>query len=195
MNRRDFLAAASLGGLVPARPAGAGTQAAGPALLTVGGAIGRSNRGSVDPALDQLMSKHGVTFASAFSFDAQALQHLPSVGIRPILEYDGRAHALEGPLLGSVLEAAGVDAGAALRVGIRAIDGYLVEIALADIVGYRMIVATHFDGKPMPLGGLGPQWAVFDPAALPAFKDKPLKEQFALCPWGAYYIDVAAAAA
>jgi len=54
-----------------------------------------------------------------------------------------------------------------------------------------MILATHMDGKPMGLGGLGPQWAVYDADRLAAFKDKPLKERFGLCPWGVYYIDVA----
>ena len=79
----------------------------------------------------------------------------------------------------------------AARVGIRAIDGYRIEITSADIAAYRMILATHLDDRPLPLGGLGPQWAVFDPAAVPALRDKPLKERFALCPWGVYYIDLA----
>lgn len=48
--------------------------------------------------------------------------------------------------------------------------------------------------RTMALGGLGPQWAVYDADVLPAFKDKPVKERFALRPWGMYYIDVAAKA-
>ena len=55
---------------------------------------------------------------------------------------------------------------------------------------YRMIVATRSDGQPLPRGGLGPQWAVYEADILPAFKDKPLKERFGLCPWGLYHIDV-----
>jgi len=42
----------------------------------------------------------------------------------------------------------------------------------------------------LALGGLGPQWAVIDADTVVAFKDKPLKERFALCPWGLYHIDV-----
>jgi len=34
----------------------------GPALFTRSGAIARPNRGALDPALDQLMSKHGLAF-------------------------------------------------------------------------------------------------------------------------------------
>ena len=63
-------------------------------------------------------------------------------------------------------------------------------MSLADAHGYRMIVATRLDGVPMSLGGLGPLWAVYDADRLPAFKDKPLKERFAMCPWGLYHIDV-----
>lgn len=190
MDRRGFLATASLAGLAQAAPALAGAHA-GPALLTVGGAIARGNRGAVDPALDQLMVRHGVHFSSAFAFDSPALLSLPAITIRPTLEYDETPHRLRGPLLTKVLEAAGVDTGAAARVGIRAIDGYRIEITSADIAAYRMILATHLDDRPLPLGGLGPQWAVFDPAVVPALRDKPLKERFALCPWGVYYIDVA----
>ena len=99
-------------------------------------------------------------------------------------------HTLTGPLLTTVLNAAGVKADAALRLGLRAVDGYNVNINLADAKTYRMIVATHLDGKPLALGGLGPQWAVYEADTLPAFKDKPVKERFALCPWGLYFIDV-----
>ena len=42
----------------------------------------------------------------------------------------------------------------------------------------------------MALGGLGPQWAVYDADVLPAFKDKPVNERFGLCPWGLYHIEV-----
>ena len=78
----------------------------------------------------------------------------------------------------------------AARLVLRAVDGYTVNISLADAQTCRMIVATHIDGQPMALGGLGPQWAVYDADVLPAFKDKPVKERFGLCPWGLYHIEV-----
>jgi len=76
---------------------------------------------------------------------------------------------------------------------LRAIDGYAVGVSLADANRYRMIVATALDGVPMSLGGLGPLWAVYDADRLADFKDKPLKQRFALCPWGLYFIEVKAA--
>lgn len=193
MNKRDFLNVSALIGAasLSPTPALAAASATGPTLLTVGGLVPQGNRPALDPELEQMMAKHGVRFGQAFTFDAAALQALPKTRIRPTLEYDGKGHTLSGPALLDVLSAAGVKADPGLRLGIRALDGYNVEISVADVAAYRMILATHMDGKPMGLGGLGPQWAVYDADRLAAFKDKPLKERFGLCPWGVYYIDVA----
>ena len=189
MNKRHFLGTAALAGLLPSVNASAAEPARkSPGLLTVSGAVGKTNRGPVDPALDQLMAKHGVKFDKAYVFDAEALRRLPVVRIKPTLEYDAKVHALAGPLLTSVMEAAGVAADAMLAL--RAVDGYVVPVRMADARSYRMIVATEMDGAPLALGGLGPLWAVYEADTLPAFKDKPLKERFALCPWGLYSVEV-----
>ncbi len=193
MDKRSFLASAGLAGLAlqagPARALPA-PPPAGPALLTVSGAVGRSNRGALDPVLDQMMAKHGIRFDKAWAFDAAALQRLPAVTIKPVIEYDAKPHALKGPLLETVLQAAGVAPDAVAMLGLRAVDGYNVVVSLADARSYRIVVATHMDGRPLALGGLGPQWAVYEPEAIPVFKGKPLKEQFGLSPWGLYHIDV-----
>jgi hypothetical protein len=109
MDKRQFLVVGALGAALPlqaaAPPAGART---GPGLLTVTGAIGRSNRGALDPALDVLMVKHKLAFDKAWEFDAAMLARLPAVTIQPTLEYDAKPHKLSGPLLGAVVGAAGV---------------------------------------------------------------------------------------
>ena len=191
MNKRDFITSAAIAGAASVHPLSAATVGArNPGLLTVSGAIGKGNRGRLDPALDQMMVKHGIQFAKAFVFDAPALNGLPSITIKPTLEYDSRVHSLSGPLLATVLEAAGVKPGRAVTLGLRAVDGYNVSLSLTDARSYRMIVATHIDSQPLALGGLGPQWAVYEADTLAPFKDKPLKERFALCPWALYHIDV-----
>lgn len=194
MDKRQFLAAGALGAALPLQASAALVGArTGPGLLTVSGAISRSNRGPLDPALDQLMVKHGTQFSKAWEFDAAMLARLPSVTIQPTLEYDAKPHQLSGPRLGTVLAAAGVAAGAAgaaVTLSLRALDGYTVVVSLADAQRYRMILATKLDGVPMSIGGLGPLWAVYDADRLPDFKDKPLQQRFALCPWGLYFIDV-----
>ncbi|MDM0077952.1 molybdopterin-dependent oxidoreductase [Variovorax sp. J2P1-59] len=191
MNKRHFLGTAALAGLWPAVDAlAADPERKGPGLLTVSGAIGKSNRGAVDPALDQLLVKHGVKFDKAFVFDSDALRRLPVTRIKATLEYDAKMHALAGPLLTSVLEAAGVPTTSEVTIALRAVDGYVVPLSMANARAYRMIVATEIDGTPLALGGLGPQWAIYEADTLAAFKDKPLKERFALCPWGLYSIEV-----
>lgn len=193
MRKRDFLTAALAGGALPTLPGRAADgPGPGPVLLTVGGAVARTNRGARDPVRDQLMARHGIAFARAFAFDADALRRLPAVTIRPTLEYDARVHALRGPLLETVLAAAGVAPEHALQLGLRAIDGYNVVISSRDARRYRMVVATHLDGVPMALGGLGPQWAVFDADRVAPFKDQPLAQRFAMCPWGLYHVAVEA---
>ena len=198
MNKRKFLSSAALAGLLPtlSAEAAAGTVNASvkgsTGLLTISGALAKGNRGPLDPALDQMMAKQGIQFTKAWVFDAAALYRLPAVTIQPTLEYDAKVHRLSGPLLTTVLKAAGVntDTDSALQLGLRAVDGYHIWLSLADVRSYRMLVATHIDGQPLAIGGLGPQWAVYDADRLPQFKDKPLKERFSLCPWGLYHIDV-----
>jgi hypothetical protein len=189
MHKRDFLAAAALGAL--ARPSTAQTSGLrSPALLTVTGAIAKPNRGPLDPIRDQMMAKQKLTFDKAHAFDFAALTAMRAVTMRPTLEYDNNQHELRGPLLVDVLDAAG--AASEGKLAMRAVDGYAPTLAIADIRRYRFIVATHLDGQTMPLGGLGPVWAVYEPDRFPEMAAKPLPERFANCPWAVFHIDVQA---
>ncbi|VVD61250.1 molybdopterin-dependent oxidoreductase [Pandoraea morbifera] len=196
MKKRDFLAGAvALGASVPAlakpgrESAQSGAFASTP-LVTISGAIAHRNRGPVDPALDQLFHKQLVKFDGAFAFDFGMLSRLPAQTIRPTLEYDAKPHTLRGPRLTDVLSVVGVPGHPLTQVLLRAIDGYVVASTLEQLAEYRFLLATHLDDKPLALGGLGPLWAVYEPAAIPALADKPLKERFALCPWGIYHIQI-----
>ncbi|MDO8252212.1 MAG: molybdopterin-dependent oxidoreductase, partial [Rhodoferax sp.] len=69
MKKRDFMLAATVSAAVlPSQlhalqtPKGLRT----PAILTVTGAIGKGNRGALDPALDQMMVKQKIEFDKAF---------------------------------------------------------------------------------------------------------------------------------
>lgn len=192
MHKREFIAAALAAASVPAwaqqRRGGGGR---GPALLTVTGAGVRSNRGPFDPVRDQMMAKQKIAFERAHAFDFAALAALPARTIRPTLEYDNKPHRLAGPLLRDVLAAAGVTAPAG-KLQMRAIDGYAPVIPVADALKYGFIVATHLDGQAMPLGGLGPLWAVYDADRHPDMAARPVDQRFAQCPWGLYHIDVQA---
>jgi hypothetical protein len=137
-----------------------------------------------------MMHKQQISFSKAFALDFAALAALPAVTIKPTLEYDARRHTLGGPLLLDVLAQAGarpVDSG---KVVLRAVDGYAVAISVAQARARRFIVATHLDGAPMPLGGLGPLWAVYDADRVPEMAARPLAERFGDCPWALYHIEV-----
>jgi hypothetical protein len=189
MDKRQFLGSAALS--VAALPAAAAPGSGrGPALLTITGAIGRSNRAPLDPALDQTMHKQQISFSKAFALDFAALAALPAVTIKPTLEYDARRHTLGGPLLLDVLAQAGVRPVDSGKVVLRAVDGYAVAISVAQARARRFIVATHLDGAPMPLGGLGPLWAVYDADRVPEMAARPLAERFGDCPWALYHIQV-----
>jgi hypothetical protein len=140
--------------------------------------------------LDQMMHKHGVSFRKAWVFDEAALRALPAQTISPTLEYDGKTHTLRGPLLLDVLARAGAKLDDKTVLVLRAVDGYNVELPLAQARARRFIAATHVDGKPMPLGGLGPLWAVYDADRVPEAAAQPLTQRFAACPWALYHIEV-----
>lgn len=178
--------------LVSAKAPGAASGPAGPALLTITGAIGRPNRGALDPALDQMMQKQKISFDKACALDFAALSRLPVVHIKPTLEYDGKPHALHGPLLLDVLALAGARPAAQSKLVLRAVDGYAVTLSAAQARAQRYMVATHLDGAAMPLGGLGPLWAVVDADRIAELAARPLTGRFGNCPWALYHIEVQA---
>jgi hypothetical protein len=192
MNKRQFLGTAAVAGAFPIVAQATSPAERGPALLTVTGDIARSNRGPLDPALDQMMHKHQVTFTKAWAFDYPSLMALPQQTIRPTLEYDRKPHTLRGPLLTDVLARAGATLHDKGTLVLRAVDGYNVELPVAQARARRFIVATHVDGNPMPLGGLGPLWAVYDADRVPEVAALPLPQRFAACPWALYHVDVKA---
>jgi hypothetical protein len=199
VDKRRFLEATLIAAVAdaasaPARAAQkrapASKSTTGPTLLTVTGLIGTGNRGPFDPALDQLMAKQKLAFTKAQTFDFAALTALPAITIEPTIEYDGKAHALSGPLLTDVMTASGVVATARTAFFVRAIDGYAAQIAAPEAARRRFIVATHLDGKPMALGGLGPLWTIYDADRSPDAAAKPLADRFASCPWATYHVEV-----
>ncbi|RFP12747.1 MULTISPECIES: molybdopterin-dependent oxidoreductase [unclassified Duganella] len=195
MQKRQFLGRAALAGMAAALPVSQATAAAGnagPALLTVTGAVGKVNRGRFDPVRDQMMFKQKLSFDKAHAFDFAALAALPAITIQPTLEYDGKVHTLRGPLLLDVMKAAGASLGDSGKLVLRAVDGYAATVTVAQARAQRYIVATHLDGAAMALGGLGPLWAIYDADKVPKMAAKPLAERFGSCPWALYHIEVQA---
>jgi hypothetical protein len=193
MKKRQFLGASVASAVaIPAWAAtpAAGKTLAGPPILTISGLIGPGNRGPLDTALDQMMVKQKIKFDKAHVFDFAAIAALPAVTIKPSLEYDNQVHTLKGPLLLDVVRASGAKLTGKTQLFLRAVDGYAAMVSAADAEKYRFIVATHLDGKPMALGGLGPLWGVYEADRYPDMMAKSLADRYANCPWATYYIEV-----
>lgn len=193
MKKRQFLGTAALAGLsAAALPSRAAATVAGPALLTITGAISKPNRGKLDPARDVMMAKQKISFDKAYAFDYAALAALPAISIKPTLEYDAKPHTLHGPLLLDVVQAAGAQLKDDSKLILRAVDGYAAAVTVAQARAQRWIVATQMDGAPMALGGLGPLWALCDADKVPELAAIPLAGRFGGAPWALYHIEVQA---
>ena len=127
----------------------------GMVLLTVGGLVGKPNRGPLDPRRDSLLAKLKVDFKRGFAFDREMLLALPqgTVTAKPV-EFDADA-TFKGPLLSEVL---GFIEAAKVKTTFFAVDGYSGYLMPEDIDTSDYILALEADGVPLGLGQQGPLW-------------------------------------
>lgn len=148
--------------IVAAPPASALDAPQGQTIVTIVGAISETNRGPYDPDEDKFFGYHEYLFDKAASFD---LAMLEALGMETAeIAYDGWPAAIrfEGPLLADLLDAVGAHG---TSVTLLALDGYAERIEGPDIDAYRWILATRSNGAPLPIGGHGPTWLVYDRGA------------------------------
>lgn len=157
--------------------------AEGPVLLTVTGGVSAPNRGPLDPSYDKLFTFNDVTFDKAHEFDLAALQALPQEKVRTDFPKGGKETEFSGPALKDVLAAAGATG---QTVTIQAMDGYAVEIPLADMVAKGAVVALSRDGRPFGIGNFGPTQIVFPRGERSDLSDMP--DDWWI--WQIYRIDV-----
>ena len=156
------IAALLLAMLVGGSPALALDAPQGQAIVTVVGAITETNRGPFDEAEDKFFLYHEYKFDKAASFDLAMLEALGTQSVE--IAYDGWPAPIrfDGPLLADLLDAVGAHG---TSVTLLALDGYAERIEGADIEAYRWILATRANGSPLPIGGHGPTWLVYDRGA------------------------------
>lgn len=124
-------------------------------VLTVGGFVGKPNRGALDPKRDSLLATLKADFKHGFAFDRAMLLELPqgTVTTKPI-EFE-KAATFKGPLLSEVL---GFIEAAKVKTTFVAVDGYSGYLLPEDIDGSDYILALEADGVPLGIGQQGPLW-------------------------------------
>lgn len=137
--------------------AGAAT-AGGPVMLTVSGAVENPNRGAVDPDHDKLFVFNDTSFEEAMEFDLDALAALPQTTVKADFPKDGPTVEFTGVSIADLAEAAGATGD---TVTVQAIDGYAVEVPMAEMVEKGAVLALARNGKPLGIGGFGPAQIVF----------------------------------
>lgn len=127
----------------------------GMVLLTVGGFVGKPNRGPLDPKRDSLLAALKADFKHGFEFDRETLLALPqgTVTAKPV-EFAKEA-TFKGPLLREVL---GFIEAAKTKTTFVAADGYSGYLLPEDIDGSDYILALEADGEPLGFGQQGPLW-------------------------------------
>ena len=124
-------------------------------LLTVGGFVGKPNRGPLDPKQDSLLAALKVDFKQGFAFDRAMLLKLPQGEVTTQPVESGKPMTFSGPLLREVL---GFIEAARVKTTFVAADGYTGFLLPEDIDGSDWILALTADGKPLGIGQQGPLW-------------------------------------
>ena len=142
----------------------------GTVVLTVTENVGLPTRGGSSEDVDKFFVFNDIAFDKAAQFDAAALQALPQVMVNADFPKGGKVYPFEGPLLKDVLESVRATGE---TVTIRALDGYAVEIPLADAYAAGAIVALKREGIPFAIGDFGPTHVVFPRADRADLADMP----------------------
>ncbi len=160
------------------------TPPTGPVIITVVGDITHTNRGAFDPEIDKFFDFYQQEFNQAAAFDRMMLEDLGLETREFIMDGMTGLQELEGPTLEAVLNAVGAEP---QTVAIMALDGYQAEIDSDTLSAHDWILGINRNGEPLSIGGFGPVWAVFSPAA----EDKLASEEEAqLWPYAAFVVRV-----
>ncbi|MEM7710164.1 MAG: hypothetical protein AAF264_05325, partial [Pseudomonadota bacterium] len=155
----------------------------GQVLVTLGGAVAEGNRGASTEDDLTVLGKLGAVFETGIALDAAMLAALPAREIATTLPGSDVPATFSGPTLAAVMTMAGAEGQLAIPF---ALDGYQAEIPWEMIEAHDPILATHLDGAPLAIGGLGPTMTVF-----PVVEDAEVYESFlALQVWATVYLGI-----
>jgi len=141
-----------------APPLLAQTGPEGRVLVTVGGAIPEGNLPPQDEDDVNVFGKLDLSYEIGFGFDDESLASFEQVALTVPYYRGDTPIAFTGPRLADVLRQVGAEGQTIQGV---ALDGYTVEIPWETIAEHTPILATHADGRPLPIGGWGPTAIVY----------------------------------
>ena len=123
-------------------PAGAAElpAPAGPVLLTIDGAIGKTTNGS------------------AALLDRETLESLGKDKLSTVNPFLQGMHEFEGVPFSRVLDYVGADG---RMIAAMALDGYVVDIPVEDLRKFPVILALRRNGANMGVRDKGPIWVVY----------------------------------
>ena len=154
------------------------THGDGPILISVFSAAGTEAA-----PREGLFSSYGLGLGGgATAFDAAALSGLPQYAIETDFPVGAAQRRFSGPRLSDVLAASGAT-GAGARL--TAADGYQVEVSAQMIARHEPLLATHSNGVPLAVGGLGPAMLVW-PRGRDRVLDDMNDDQW---PWGVFAVE------
>ena len=122
---------------------------AGPVILTVSGAIGRTNA------------------AGEARFDREMLETLGLTTVRTSTNWTDGVKVFEGVLLETVLRRVGASGS---KVHAFALDDFQNTIPVSDLE-YGVLLAMRMDGQPLTLRTKGPLWIVYPRDTYAALND------------------------
>lgn len=94
-------------------------------------------------------------------FDLAALEALPQRTLATETPWYPGPRRFTGPLLRDVLASAGLPANAAGHVRCVALNDYRVDIPLADLRNFDVVLARLIDGKPIGVRDKGPLFVIY----------------------------------
>lgn len=146
--RQMLLGCAALATLpITSRAQAALAPPTGAVLLTVDGAITRSNGQTA-------------TGAPAALFDAAMIDALPQLTVETDTWWDQEVRRYRGPLLRDLLAACGVDlTQGSLRAA--AINDFAMTIPMGDLTRWPVQLARFMDDQPLPRRTKGPLWIMY----------------------------------
>lgn len=141
---------------------GLGLVAAGLTAPGPGGFLGIRESRAAGPVLLTVRNKASAVTA----FDLDALRALPQGQLTLNTPWTEGESVYTGPWLRAVLAAADAEAGE--RLTLTALNDYAVNVPMADVRRYTLLLAMNRDGTAMPVRDKGPLWLLYPLEEIPS---------------------------